>query len=273
MIDVLIPTIDRVGALAVTLAGLAAQADGVLAGVTIADQSERPVAEEPLVVAMLRTLEHHGVPVAVHRRPVRRGVAEQRDYLLRQAQAELVLFLDDDVWLEPWAAATMASALHQHGCGFVGMAVTGLSHLADRRPHEVVPFEPWDGPVQPEDVRPESEAWARYQLHNAANPTHLAEQVGATPGAPVAYRVAWVGGCVLYRRRALEAVGGFSFWPSLPVPHSGEDVLVQLRVMRRFGGAGLLPSGAVHLELPTTIPHRPVDAWMLDAAAAGGGRG
>jgi hypothetical protein len=32
-------------------------------------------------------------------------------------------------------------------------------------------------------------------------------------------------------------------------------------VMERFGGAGIVPSGAVHLEAPTTIPVRDVDAF------------
>ena len=36
--------------------------------------------------------------------------------------------------------------------------------------------------------------------------------------------------------------------------------LVQLRVMERFGGCGLLPSGAYHQELPTTIPNRDINA-------------
>lgn len=31
--------------------------------------------------------------------------------------------------------------------------------------------------------------------------------------------------------------------------------------MERFGGAGILPSGAVHLEAPTTVPVRDVDAF------------
>jgi hypothetical protein len=30
--------------------------------------------------------------------------------------------------------------------------------------------------------------------------------------------------------------------------------------MARYGGCGLLPSGAYHLELPTTIPDRRTDA-------------
>ena len=70
----------------------------------------------------------------------------------------------------------------------------------------------------------------------------------------------WVGGCVLYDAHALRSAGGFSFWSDLPEEHSGEDVVAQLRVMERFGGCAILPSGAYHQELPTTIPNREVDA-------------
>jgi hypothetical protein len=43
--------------------------------------------------------------------------------------------------------------------------------------------------------------------------------------------------------------------------HLGEDVVAQLRVMERHGGAGLLPRGGVHLELPTTVPQRDVNCY------------
>jgi hypothetical protein len=65
---------------------------------------------------------------------------------------------------------------------------------------------------------------------------------------------------VLYDRAALVEVGGFEFWDTLPVGHAGEDVVAQWRVMERFGGAGIVPSGAVHLEAPTTVTDRSVDA-------------
>lgn len=76
-----------------------------------------------------------------------------------------------------------------------------------------------------------------------------------------AYKVAWIGGCVLYDRQVLEDAGGFTFWTELPSEHAGEDVVAQLRVMERRGGAGLLPSGAVHLELPTTVTNREVECY------------
>jgi hypothetical protein len=36
-------------------------------------------------------------------------------------------------------------------------------------------------------------------------------------------------------------------------------VLVQLRVMKRYGGCGLLPSGAYHQEATTTVTNRSFD--------------
>lgn len=64
--------------------------------------------------------------------------------------------------------------------------------------------------------------------------------------------------------------GGFDFWSDVPAEHAGEDVVAQLRVMELAGGAGILPSGAVHLELPTTVPNREVECYdvvLADDAA------
>jgi hypothetical protein len=33
--------------------------------------------------------------------------------------------------------------------------------------------------------------------------------------------------------------------------------------MRRYGGAGIVPSGAYHLESPTTVTERRMEAWQL----------
>ncbi|MFL6177700.1 MAG: glycosyltransferase family 2 protein [Ornithinibacter sp.] len=259
-LDVLVPTFERPAALAVTLAGLAAQP---LPGsrVLISDQSAQPVTGDGAVLAMIRVLEHHGVTVDCNRHLPRRGLAEQRQHLLESSQAEHVLFLDDDVWLEPWAVGTLLTAIDRLGCGFVGYAVQGLSYRADVREHELTTFEPWNGAVVPERVRRGEPEWDRHRLHNAANPTHLGARLRLGPGEFTAYKVAWIGACVLYRRSALLDCGGFSFWDRLPQEHAGEDVVAQLRVMERYGGAGLLPSGAVHLELPTTVPARDVECY------------
>jgi GT2 family glycosyltransferase len=262
-VEVLIPTYQRPAELAVTLSGLAAQDDPPFA-VVISDQSEgeSPWAT-PAVASMIRVLEVQGRPVTRLRHRPRRGLAEHRQFLLDQATAEAVLFLDDDVWLEPGSLARMAEALETLQCGFVGSAVQGLSFLADDRPGERTAYAPWTDGVRPERVRRNTEAFARWPLHNAANLAHLAAELDLAPGEWRAYRVAWVGGCVLYRRSALVESGGFTFGLDLEPTHVGEDVAAQWRVMERFGGAGLLPSGAVHLEAPTTVPERTGDIFDL----------
>ena len=139
------------------------------------------------------------------------------------------------------------------------MALIGLSYLDDVRPHQQV-IEFWEDRVQPELVRPGSEKWERYSLHNAANIHHVAKKLNIGSGQQRKYKIAWVGGCTLYDTAKLRETGGFDFWEQLPEHHCGEDVLVQLRLMEKYGGFGILPSGAYHLELPTTIERREVNA-------------
>lgn len=259
--DVLIPTCDRPAELGVTLAGLAAQPEPPFRVVVSDQSSEQPAWQHPAPAAMIRVLQAQGHEVVVLRHLPRRGLAEHRQFLLEQARAGHCLFLDDDVWLEPGALQCMSEALSELRCGFVGMAPQGLSYLSDRRPHEVRAFEPWDGPVTPERIRPDGPAFGRWPLHSAANLSHLSADLRLRPGEWVPYRVAWLGGCTLYDRQALDDAGGFGFWPLLPPEHAGEDVVAQWRVMEKSGGAGILPSGAVHLESPTTVTDRRVEAY------------
>lgn len=259
-LEVLIPTVGRVAELAVTLAGLAAQ-DEPGFGIVISDQSEDgDIAHAPAVAAMIRVLQAQSRPVRVLRNSRQRGMAEQRQFLLDASSARQVLFLDDDVWCEPGLLARMASALTELGCGFVGSAVQGLSYLGDERPAEHATFTEWRAGVEPEQIRMGTPEYDRVKLHNAANLTHIAALMHIDREGWLPYRVAWIGGCVLFDREALVECGGFTFWPELPAEHSGEDVVAQWRVMERFGGAGILPSGAVHLEAPTTVTDRRVDA-------------
>jgi glycosyltransferase involved in cell wall biosynthesis len=257
-LDVLIPTFGRPAALPLVLAGLAGQAGAPPFRVVVSsqDDTERWPAE---VVAMAGILRARGVETELVRHLPRRGLAEHRDALLGAATAPMVLFLDDDIWLEPDAVARMVAVLLAEGCGFVGSAPIGWSYLDDVRPHEQA-VEAWHGRVQPERLEPDGPGWERHRLHNAANMFHAARALGLHPGETVAYRVAWVGGCVLYDAGALRDAGGFGFWRDLPPEHVGEDVVAELRVMRARGGCGILPSGAWHLELPTTVPVRNVDA-------------
>jgi hypothetical protein len=142
------------------------------------------------------------------------------------------------------------------------MPLVGLSHLDDVRPHQQA-VEPWDGPVEPETITPGDPRWARHHLHSAANAWHVQRQLELKPSSPLLYKVAWIGGCVLYDVAKLRGVGGFGFWRDLPPAHCGEDVLAQLRVMAAHGGCGVLPTGAYHQQLPTTVPDREHDAPYL----------
>ncbi|MBD2460891.1 glycosyltransferase family 2 protein [Oscillatoria sp. FACHB-1407] len=262
MIDILIPTYCRPAALAVTLTSLCAQTYRDFR-VVVSDQTEDGSAfESGEVQAALRVLQSHGHVVETLKHLPRKGLAEHRQFLLNQAIAPYALFLDDDLILEPWVVECLLTTIQTEQCGFVGSAVIGLSFSEDVRPHQQI-LEFWEGPVEPEIVRSGTPQWERYKLHNAANLYHVQQQLKITPDHPRTYRVAWIGGCVMYDTTKLRSVGGFEFWRELPPNHCGEDVLAQLRVMAAFGGCGVLPSGVYHQELPTTIRDRSMDAPQL----------
>lgn len=258
-VDVLIPTCNRPAALAVTLTALYAQTWPALR-IVISDQGDvGELAGCGEFAAVLRLLRAGGREVVLRRRLPRRGLAEQRQFLLDQARAPLALFLDDDVILEPDLIERLVGALEEARCGFVGSAVLGLSYLDDERPHQQA-IEFWDGPVEPERIVPDGPEWARHHLHSAANLYHVQRRLGLDAACQRLYRIAWIGGCVLYDTAKLRECGGFDFWNELPEAHCGEDVLAQLRVMARYGGCGLIPTGAYHQELPTTVAERHCDA-------------
>ncbi len=262
LIDILVPTYRRPAALAVTLTSLCAQTYQDFR-IIISDQTED---SDPLqageVKAALRVLRVHGHEVVLHKHLPRRGMAEQRQFLLDRATAPYVLYLDDDLILEPWVIQSLLSTIETQNCGFVGSALIGLSFRDDVRPHQQH-IEFWNDRVKPEVIQTGMPSWKRYQLHNAANVYHVQERLKLTPENLRIYRVAWVSGCILYDTEKLRDVGGFSFWQDLPENHCGEDVLAQLRVMAKYGGCAILPSGAYHQELPTTLPDRSQDAPQL----------
>jgi glycosyltransferase involved in cell wall biosynthesis len=262
-VDVLIPTFGRPAGLAVTLASLNCQTSRDFA-VTISDQTDQAESymERPEIQTLVRALRWHGIEVTIHRHLPRRGLAEHRQFLLEQARAPYVHFLDDDLLLDPPVLERMLDTIEREGCGFVGCAATGLSYLADERPDQQR-IELWDGPVRPEPFAPGQVPVERHLVNNAANPLHLERKL-AGAGEVLRYKVAWVGGAnVLYDRAKLLEVGGFSFWPRLPAEHAGEEVLVQFLLIRRYGGCGLLPSGTYHLEMKTNVPDRSANAVGL----------
>ncbi len=262
-VDILIPTYNRLPALIMMLAGVAAQTLTDLR-VVVADQSDEPVEQETVVRTLRRVIEARGGVVEWHSRgPTSRGIAEQRHFLLGRATAAAVLFVDDDIFMEPWVAERLLATLQAEGCGFVGAFPVGLSFRDDVRPHQQA-VEYWDGPVRPEVVEPGSPQWERARLHSAANLYHVSQTLA--PGEWRRYKVVWVGACAIYDRLKLLVVGGFAFWSRLPRHHSGEEVLVQNLLLRRWGGCAIMPSGTYHAEVPTTILNAAgtVDGHALD---------
>lgn len=260
-VDILLPTYNRLTSLLMTLAGVAAQTHRDIR-VIIADQSREPAGDEQVVQAAGRVIEARGGCIEwYYRRPVH-GIAEQRDFLLKKATADAVLYLDDDVLMEPWVVEQLLDVLNAERCGFVGAFPAGLSHLDDVRPEQQI-IEYWDGPVSPEVVEPGSPRWERWQLHRAANLYHVSQSL-IREARPRLYKVAWIASCILYDRAKLLEVGGFSFWPRLPRYHSGEEVLVQNLLMRRWGGCAIVPSGTYYSQVPTTVLN---DAGTVDGHA------
>ena len=259
VIDVLIPTCNRPCALAVVLAALWSQ-DFQRFRIIVSDQSDLDgLFSTPEVTAVLRLLRARAVPVVTLRHLPRRGMAEQRAFLLAAAAAPYCLFLDDDVILESDLLQRLYAAMCEQQCGYVGSALHGLSYSAEQRPHQQH-IEFWEGQVTPETIAPDCAAWARHHLHSAANLYHVQSVLKLTRDDTRHYRVAWIGGCVLFDTKKLRDAGGFNFWQELPEEHCGEDVLAQIRVMERYGGCGIIPSGAYHMELPTTLQARQYDA-------------
>ncbi len=262
-VSVLIPTYERAEALAMTLSGVAAQTVTDLQ-VVVSSQGRHKAEDSPVARAVGRVIEARGGGVEWHHREPR-GIAEQRHFLLERAEAEPVLFLDDDIFMEPWVVERLLSVLEAERCGFVGAFPAGLTFLDDVRP-EQQEIEPWRGPVRPEVVEKDGHGWERWHLHRAANLYHVARRLALPPGEFLRYKVAWISACVLYSREKLLEVGGFSFWTRLPRYHKAEDIVVQNLLMRRFGGCGVVPSGTYHAEVETTTfsPEGAVDADAFD---------
>jgi glycosyltransferase involved in cell wall biosynthesis len=263
LVDVLIPTYGRKTGLAVVLTSLLGQTFRDF-DVIVSDQTEdeRVYLDSIEIATLVRALRWHGHSVTLHRRLLRRGMAEQRQFLLEQSRARYVHYLDDDVALDPQVMERMVTTLERESCGFVGCAAVGLSFVDDVRPHQQR-IERWEGPVTPEPFGPDAIPMERHLVNNAANPLHLERRL-CPDGCVVPYKVAWVGGAnVLFDREKLLDVGGFSWWRRLPPNHAGEEAVVQFMLLRYYGGCGLLPSGTYHLGLPTNVPDRSHNATAL----------
>src|SRR5918997_2192993 len=117
-VSVLIPTYERPESLAMTLSGVASKTVRDLQ-VVVSSQGCHRAEESPVAQALGRVIEARGGSVEWHHREPR-GIAEQRHFLLGHAEAEPVLFLDDDVYMEPFVVDRLLSVLESEGCGFAG---------------------------------------------------------------------------------------------------------------------------------------------------------
>src|SRR5207302_3927043 len=114
----------------------------------VADQSDSPQDSQPIVKSLLRIIEARGNQTEWHNRRQVHGIAEQRDYLLRQSRGDSVIYVDDDVFFEPWVLEKLVNVICEQGCGFVGAFPTGLSFKDDARPEQEA-IEFWEGKVEP----------------------------------------------------------------------------------------------------------------------------
>ena len=90
-VEILIPAFERPAELAVTLAGQAGQSVPDFS-VIISDQTEPdPIWREASVASMVRVLRAQGRRVRLERHLPRRGMAEQREFLLEQSSAPYLL--------------------------------------------------------------------------------------------------------------------------------------------------------------------------------------
>ena len=181
---------------------------------------------QPDVVAALRYLQARGVKVNTWQHRPGRGMAGLHAFLLARVRAACCLFVAPDLILESGLIGRLHAMLVEQGCGFVGSAAhclqdgVSLCHVRSCRCHRMHPTR--------------------------------------------ACRVAWVDGCVLFDTAKLRAAGGFDVSSTQPLEHPDAHASVQAgmeveaiataeaqrRVMRAYGGCGLMPSGAYRIEAP-----------------------
>jgi glycosyltransferase involved in cell wall biosynthesis len=186
-LNILIPTYARPASLAVTLTSLCSQTYRDF-DVIISDQTE---AGDPFltgeVQTAVRVLRLHGNGVTTLKHLPRRGIAENRQFLLEQSSSFYVLYLDDDLILEPDIIGRLMAAMSEERCGFAGCAPIGLSYLHDERPWQQA-IQLWDRRVEPERIVPDSAEWQRHHLHNAANILHVQRRLNITAQQQRTYR-------------------------------------------------------------------------------------
>src|SRR5215216_2899047 len=117
-VNILIPTYKRLKALAVTLTSLYYQSEKSF-DIIIADQSTNDdIEKDNSIQTIIRLFRIKGNRVTILKNLPRKGMAQQRQFLLEHSEARYSVFLDDDVILEPYVIRNMRQVLEKHRCGF-----------------------------------------------------------------------------------------------------------------------------------------------------------
>lgn len=253
-VDVLLPAGNHLESLIMTLSGIATQSLNCFR-LIVADGGETPARNSSAIQSLVVIFQVRCETVDWFHRRDNHGIAEQKDFLLGHATGDYVLFIDDNVLMEPWVLRTLVESIEKDQSGFVGAFPTSLAYVDDLRPHQQA-IELWDDEIRPETIKPGSREWSRGELHQGANAYHVAQRI--PPGEIRQFKVAWIEGCVLYDRRKLQDTGGFGFWGLLKPEHYGEERLVQNLLMCHWGGSGIIPSGTYRAS--PAEPHPAEDA-------------
>ena len=265
-IDVLVPTRDRPVELATTLAGLAAQTD-VPFRVVVSDQSDgrRLLGHARRRDADQRTAHaRHGRGAAPA--PAAAGDRRAARVPAVRATAPAVLFLDDDVWLEPGCSTACTRRCASWAAGSSPPRCRGSRTSTTAARDECAPFEVWDGPVRPERIAKDGPGGRAGRCTTRPTGCTWPSRSGSTAARCRRRTAGWPTRSPGRRAVSCSTAGAgrsgrLRLLADLPADAHGEDVLVQHRVMARRGGAGILPSGAYHQESLTTIPSRGTSAF------------
>jgi len=252
IVDVLVTTTGPPASLGATLSSLANQRYPSFRVTAARPPLHDP--EVPQLSGLVQVLESRGHAVRLVDARESRDAGGRAQSLLDRAAAPYVLVVDDGIFLEADLLGRLLAAIRSSNCGFVGSNVVDLRFRDEHRPEEEA-IEFWDAAVRPEEIGVESPGWARRKVHRGANLQHLRERLPRTRDR--LYHVADIQGCILYDAEKLRSVGGFRTATQhahpLSVPQSTVSA-AQLRLLGRFGGAGLFPSGAYRLTPITSQP-------------------
>ena len=189
LVDVVIPTAGRATALAVVLTSLLGQTFGDF-DVTISDQTlGEPSFDAVEIATLVRALRRRGHRVELHHHLPRRGMAEQRHFLLSRAPRALRPFPGRRRAAGPAGAGAHAGCAARGGMRLRRLP-GGRPGIPGRRAPTAAADRALGGAGDAGAVRPDDLPWERHLINNAANPLHLEARL-CRDGAVVAIR--WPG--------------------------------------------------------------------------------